>query len=90
MFNYRHPGPRRVWKGELDLPPRLFPVDSWDPLDPVDPGDALDLVQRIHRLGAPHTKQAENSSFEVDPTRNRQRIHRFRWALHETSREFIV
>ena len=38
MFNYRHPGPRRVWKVGSEL--RLttsFPVDPVDPLDPVDP-----------------------------------------------------
>ena len=38
MCNYRHLGPRRVWKGGSDLqsdPP--FPADPADPLDPVDP-----------------------------------------------------
>ena len=38
FVNYRHPGPRRVWKGgseqQLVTP---FPVDPLDPLDPVDP-----------------------------------------------------
>ena len=36
MCNYRHLGPRRVWKGGSDLqsdPP--FPADPLDPLDPV-------------------------------------------------------
>ena len=38
LCNYRHPGPRRVWKGGSDLqsdPP--FPADPVDPLDPLDP-----------------------------------------------------
>ena len=33
LVNYRHPGPRRVWKGGSDLqsdPP--FPADPLDPL----------------------------------------------------------
>ena len=37
MCNYRHPGPRRVWKGGSDLhsdPP--FPVNPVDPVDPVE------------------------------------------------------
>ena len=38
MCNYRHPGPRRVWKVGSDLhsdPP--FPADPVDPLDPENP-----------------------------------------------------
>ena len=38
LCNYRHPGPRRVWKGGSDLqsdPP--IPPDPLDPVDPVDP-----------------------------------------------------
>ena len=34
--NYRHPGPRRVWKGGSDLQ-GMTPL----PLDPVDPVDPL-------------------------------------------------
>ena len=40
FVNYRHPGPRRVWKGgsELQSPPP-FPEDPLDPVDPLDPGE---------------------------------------------------
>ena len=37
MFNYRHPGPRRVWKVGSELQSTTL-----DPLDPLDPGDPLD------------------------------------------------
>ena len=49
MFNYRHPGPRRVWKVGSEL---HFTTSFW--LDPVDPVDWLDrapcrnLVFRLH------------------------------------------
>ena len=33
--NYRHPGPRRVWKGGSE--PQLLTPDPVDPLDRVDP-----------------------------------------------------
>ena len=43
MFNSRHPGPRRVWKGgseqQLMTPDNRDPLDPLDPLDPVDPVD---------------------------------------------------
>ena len=36
MCNYRHPGPRRVWKGGSDLQSLTpFPVDPLDPADPA-------------------------------------------------------
>ena len=37
MFNYRHPGPRRVWKVGSEL--QSTTLDPLDPLDPGDPGD---------------------------------------------------
>ena len=48
MCNYRHPGPRRVWKGGSDLqsdPP--FPLDPVDPVDPLDPLDPLENAGRL-------------------------------------------
>ena len=38
FVNYRHPDPRRVWKGgsELQLA-TSFPVDPVDPVDCADP-----------------------------------------------------
>ena len=51
MCNYRHPGPRRVWKGgpELHLmtPDPLDPLDPLDPVDPVDPLDSLDPLDPL-------------------------------------------
>ena len=38
MFNSRHPGPRRVWKGGSEQ--QLMTPDPVDPLDPVDPVDS--------------------------------------------------
>ena len=35
FVNYRHPDPRRVWKGESE--PQLMTPDPRDPLDPLDP-----------------------------------------------------
>ena len=37
LVNYRHPGPRRVWKVGSELQSTTL-----DPLDPGDPGDPLD------------------------------------------------
>ena len=45
MFNYRHPGPRRVWTVGSELQfTTSFPLDPLDPVDPVDPVDPLDPV----------------------------------------------
>ena len=37
FVNYRHPGPRRVWKVGSELQSTTsFPLDPLDPVDPVD------------------------------------------------------
>ena len=49
MFNYRHPGPRRV--GEVGSEPPFmtsFPVKVADPLDPLDPVPCRKVVFRLH------------------------------------------
>ncbi len=37
LFNYRHPDPRRAWKGGSEQ--QLMTPDPGDPQDPEDPGD---------------------------------------------------
>ena len=48
LVNYRHPDPRRVWKGgsgrQFTTP---LPLDPEDPEDPLDPDPCAKLVFRV-------------------------------------------
>ena len=48
MFNYRHPGPRRVWKGGSES--QLLTPDNRDPVDPLDPRDNSIWLQNIIKI----------------------------------------
>ena len=48
MFNYRHPGSRRVWEGRSE--PKLLTPFPEDPLDPVDPADCPKIGDFIERV----------------------------------------
>ena len=49
VCNYRHPGPRRVWKGGSDLQSLTpFPVD---PVDPAQSNGRCDFEQQSHTFG---------------------------------------
>ena len=45
MYNYCHPGPRRVWKGGSDL--QSDPPFRADPANPADPADPLQNNVRL-------------------------------------------
>ena len=46
LLNYRHPGPRRVWKGGSEHQfMTAFPADRVDPVDPLDPADPVDPLE---------------------------------------------
>ena len=47
LFNYRHPGPRRVWKGGPE--PRLLTPDLADRADPVDPLMSSKIAPIAHK-----------------------------------------
>ena len=64
MFNYRHPGPRRVWKvgSELQFTTSL----CRDPLDPLDPLPCRKVVFRLRE-----TLTFEKSTSQVSATLRR-------------------
>ena len=48
MFNYRHPGPRRVWKGGLDLQvPPPFPGNKGNKGNKGNPGNPAENSERL-------------------------------------------
>ncbi len=78
-FNYRHPGPRRVWKGGSDLQlMTAFPGDPLDPLDPLDPVDPVensrthDFADMYNDFGTFARKVMSKGRFFVKNCRRRQ------------------
>ena len=49
FVNYRHPGPRRVWKGGPE--PRLLTPDPVDPGDPLMSSKLLQIIIKNKHFG---------------------------------------